>query len=141
MEPFHARDYLDVFAVGVGLKRESEVKEVKDMVKHASNAILAENYKELTETVEKFLKKFCPGKVEPLFIFSSSLITNESGSKNCFIRLAAPTVCGTENDDCDKNLATCTDTEPGSYQCTCNDGYVGNGKKCVGKNVFGLKTE
>ncbi|XP_028398895.1 uncharacterized protein LOC114521039 isoform X22 [Dendronephthya gigantea] len=107
MEPFHARGYLDVFAVGVGLKRDSEVKEVKDMVKHASNAILAENYKELTETVEKFLKRFCP----------------------------APTVCGTENDDCDKNLATCTDTEPGSYRCTCNDGYVGNGKKCVAPYV------
>jgi hypothetical protein len=53
--------------------------------------------------------------------------------KQLSICLEVPSVCGTERDDCDKDLATCTDIESGLYQCACNDGYVGNGKKCIGK--------
>ena len=32
-------------------------------------------------------------------------------------------------DDCNKN-ATCTNACPGSYKCTCNIGYTGDGKTC-----------
>lgn len=63
MKPFHDRGYLDVFAVGVGLKNDKAIKEVKDMVKSQEKAILPNNYKELTETVESFIRMFCPGKI------------------------------------------------------------------------------
>ena len=62
MKPFNDRGYLDVFAVGVGLDDEKAINEVKDMVRLPENAILAKNYKQLTETVESFIKMFCPGK-------------------------------------------------------------------------------
>ena len=32
-------------------------------------------------------------------------------------------------DDCNKK-ATCTNAGPGSYKCTCNKGYTGDGKTC-----------
>ena len=38
---------------------------------------------------------------------------------------------GTAN--CDSN-ATCTDTE-GSFTCTCNAGYTGDGTSCTGKSM------
>ena len=40
-------------------------------------------------------------------------------------------ICGIERDDCHEN-ATCTDTGPGTYICTCNEGFTGDGKKCTG---------
>ena len=46
----------------------------------------------------------------------------------CFIGIK---ICGTERDDCDE-LATCTDIGHGSYECTCNEGYTGDGKTCSG---------
>ena len=39
--------------------------------------------------------------------------------------------CSTGVDKCDAN-AYCTNTV-GSYKCTCEAGYVGNGFKCTGK--------
>ena len=62
IKPFFARD-MDVFAVGIGLKKQTAIDEVRDMVEIEANAILPENYKELSEAVEKFVKKFCPGKL------------------------------------------------------------------------------
>ena len=44
--------------------------------------------------------------------------------------------CAGEN-DCHYN-ATCTNTV-GSYNCTCNDGFEGNGTSCEGKQKFELK--
>lgn len=41
--------------------------------------------------------------------------------------------CSAETLDCSK-FSTCTDT-PGSYKCTCNPGFSGDGKTCIG-NVF-----
>ena len=39
--------------------------------------------------------------------------------------------CALGTDNCDANAA-CTDTD-GSYDCTCNDGYSGDGFTCTGK--------
>ena len=38
--------------------------------------------------------------------------------------------CSTGNDDCHIN-ATCLNTE-GSFTCSCNMGYTGNGRDCAG---------
>ena len=62
MQTFFDRGYLDVFSVGVGLKDAKAIREVKDMVEKPENAILAENYKQLTNTIQKFIQRFCPGK-------------------------------------------------------------------------------
>ena len=40
-------------------------------------------------------------------------------------------MCGTEKATCHQ-YATCTDTGPGKYICTCKKGYIGNGKTCTG---------
>ena len=40
--------------------------------------------------------------------------------------------CMEGTDDCHSD-ATCTDTE-GSFNCTCNDGYSGDGTTCSGKS-------
>jgi hypothetical protein len=62
MQVFHNRGYLKVFAVGVGLDDQDARNEVRDMVQFPENAILTENYKELIDTVENIVMKFCPGK-------------------------------------------------------------------------------
>ena len=48
-------------------------------------------------------------------------------------------VCGLDADECtdgthncDVNGAVCNNT-PGSYNCSCKDGFVGNGINCTGK--------
>ena len=40
-------------------------------------------------------------------------------------------ICGTPKDDCSE-FATCRDTGPGKYECTCKPGYTGDGKLCIG---------
>jgi hypothetical protein len=61
MKPFFARD-MNVFAVGVGLKDNSAKQQIRDMVEDPNNAILAENFMELTETVNNFIQRFCKRK-------------------------------------------------------------------------------
>ena len=41
--------------------------------------------------------------------------------------------CQENTHDCDNN-ATCTNME-GSFNCTCNNGYSGDGKSCDGKCI------
>ena len=38
--------------------------------------------------------------------------------------------CAAESDSCDANSG-CTNTD-GSYECTCNAGYTGDGFSCAG---------
>lgn len=52
--------------------------------------------------------------------------------------------CLLNNGGCDPN-ASCVNS-PGSYICTCDDGFTGNGQECYGKvdyiaRMFGSKTE
>ena len=42
--------------------------------------------------------------------------------------------CATNNYNCDAN-AFCNNTI-GSYNCTCNPGYTGNGQNCTGEYSF-----
>ena len=64
MKPFFARDMFNVFAIGVGLKKQKAIDEVKDMVQIVENAILPKNYKVLSATVEEYIKRFCPGNIQ-----------------------------------------------------------------------------
>ena len=43
--------------------------------------------------------------------------------------------CDEGTDDCALIGATCTNIDH-SFECTCNDGYSGNGTHCEGKKVF-----
>lgn len=43
--------------------------------------------------------------------------------------------CALGEDECDDN-ATCSNTE-GSYQCTCDPGFTGNGFNCTSTPQFG----
>lgn len=39
--------------------------------------------------------------------------------------------CSNGMNDCHRTTATCTNTR-GSFICTCNSGYSGNGRQCIG---------
>lgn len=70
IQPFYKKD-IEVFAVGVGLKKENAIEEVKSMVpatKQSTNAIFPGSYTELIESVNDFISKFCPGAVIKQFI-------------------------------------------------------------------------
>ena len=45
--------------------------------------------------------------------------------------------CSLQTDNCSSN-AYCTDTE-GSYNCTCNFGYIGDGLTCCKRTTIALK--
>ena len=48
------------------------------------------------------------------------------------VNFSAVEKCVSPKDDCSE-FATCTNTGPGSYICTCNSGYTGDGYKfCKG---------
>ena len=42
--------------------------------------------------------------------------------------------CENELHDCDMN-ATCTNTI-GNFECTCNDGFLGDGKICISNDII-----
>ena len=47
--------------------------------------------------------------------------------------------CSTSVHNCHKHSA-CNNND-GSFGCTCNSGYSGNGISCIGKQVFGNALE
>ena len=81
MQPFFQRD-MNVFAVGVGLRQEAARKQVRDMVENPQNAILAKNFKELTDTVNNFIAKFCPGKCPKTSLLTVALTVKTTSIKN-----------------------------------------------------------
>ena len=56
-------------------------------------------------------------------------------SPSCAVFIPSPDIdeCSIEN-DCHQN-ALCNNTK-GSYNCTCKDGFEGDGKNCTGKILF-----
>ena len=48
---------------------------------------------------------------------------------SCLFLILAIDECSTQQDDCHDN-ATCSDTD-GSYTCSCNDGFTGDGFTCA----------
>ena len=54
-----------------------------------------------------------------------------SSVSNFYIYFSDISECATNADNCDANAA-CTNT-PGSFDCTCNQGYTGDGVTCVGR--------
>ena len=61
VEPFFQRN-MDVFAIGVGLRSQGAMQEVRDMVELPENAIFPGSYSDLLYRVESIFKKFSPGK-------------------------------------------------------------------------------
>ena len=47
-----------------------------------------------------------------------------------FNNFTAINICGTDQDDCHSD-ATCINTGPGTYLCSCNEGFTGDGKNCI----------
>lgn len=57
---------------------------------------------------------------------------------SCILDYSDLDECLQETDDCaDAPLGTCSNTI-GSYNCTCNPGYTGDGKTCVGRSLYFL---
>ncbi|CAB3991627.1 Matrilin-3, partial, partial [Paramuricea clavata] len=153
MQPFFRRN-MNVFAVGVGLTDESAKRQVRDMVQVQENAILAKTFKELTETVNTFIQRFCP---VPSVCGASDDCAPQAtcadiaggeyqctcndgyvgNGKFCLI----PPVCGSERDDCNPFFATCTDTGSGEYECKCITGYTGDGKTCIVDKICGTSKD
>ena len=59
MKPFFNRA-MDVFAIGVGLKEQKAIDEVRDMVNIPENAIFPQSYSELLYAAPQVIQKLCP---------------------------------------------------------------------------------
>ena len=65
-------------------------------------------------------------------------IHSQNGCNRLFI-LTDVDECALGTDNCHPNFATCMNT-PGSFDCSCNSGFTGNGVDCAGMHthVHGL---
>jgi hypothetical protein len=61
IKPFFARDMMQVFAIGVGLQKDSAKQEIRDMVEEPDNAMFPESYSDLIGNANDFIRRFCPG--------------------------------------------------------------------------------
>lgn len=62
IKPFFDRD-MKVFAIGVGLTKQAAKDEINQMVEDKNNAIFPESYSKLIHNANKFVRRFCPGKL------------------------------------------------------------------------------
>ena len=60
IKPFFDRD-MTVFAIGVGLEKETAKQEIRDMVEEPENAMFPVSYTALINEVNNFIRHFCPG--------------------------------------------------------------------------------
>ena len=67
----------------------------------------------------------CTGKYSLCLAMLTALLTSDIDE------------CATDADNCHTN-ADCTNTPPGGFTCTCNQGYTGDGITCTGKYSLGL---
>ncbi|CAB3986183.1 Hypothetical predicted protein [Paramuricea clavata] len=61
IKPFFDRDMMQVFAIGVGLQKDSAKQEIRDMVEEPGNAMFPASYSDLIGNVNNFIRSFCPG--------------------------------------------------------------------------------
>lgn len=73
IKPFFQRD-MTVFAIGVGLQKESAKQEILDMVEESTNALFPTSYTALINEVNNFIRRFCPGTCIYLFIITRPII-------------------------------------------------------------------
>ena len=65
------------------------------------------------------------------FIDRPNVLTNSLYTT--FVSNADNDECAMDTDNC-AEIAICINT-PGSFSCTCNEGYIGDGTSCVGKHI------
>ena len=72
------------------------------------------------------------------YIHACTYIHSQNGCNRLFI-LTDVDECALGTDNCHPNFAMCMNT-PGSFDCTCNSGFTGNGVDCTGMHthVHGL---
>lgn len=63
IQPFFKKN-MEVFAIGVGLQKESARKEIRDMVQQPENAIFKDSYTDLIDSAQEFIRRFCPGIID-----------------------------------------------------------------------------
>ena len=63
-----------------------------------------------------------------------SLLKNSDGAFNLFFKHTDVDECLNGSHNC-HNKAVCTDTV-GSYECTCNSGYEGDGTNCTSMSLI-----
>ena len=77
------------------------------------------------------LKSILIGDIEMARNFKTIIVLKCFSSESVLFFFSDFDECANNTDDCDVN-AYCNNTV-GSFNCTCNSGYTGNGTACAGK--------